>query len=278
MRAFLLAFFYYICLIDVVYYSMYSLYMSKIKAALVLFLFFISASFAFAQTAGISVSAEVVGDNVENAHLVSFTDGKYQLSTVEFDENMYGVVVDNPPLALQDLSLEEFTYVATSGEAQVRVTAKNGEISEGDYLTSSDVPGHAQKADVSGRVLGVALDDFKPSNPDETGVIYVQVNITPVFLGENIQTNLVDLLRGGFRVPFLTPLTSLRYIIAALVILASFILGFTTFARSSSRSIEALGRNPLARSMIRNAIIMNFMLTLIIIGVGLAIAYLILTL
>ena len=65
---------------------------------------------------------------------------------------------------------------------------------------------------------------------------------------------------------------------AALVVLATFIIGFSSFGKISGTSIEALGRNPLASKLIRSAVVLNFALTAIIIAVGLTMAYLILTL
>ena len=87
----------------------------------------------------------------------------------------------------------------------------------------------------------------------------------------------MGLLKSGFQVPFITPLTSLRYILAALIALVSFFIGFSSFGKISTNSIEALGRNPLASRIIKSAIFLNFVFTIGIMGVGLVVAYLILT-
>lgn len=249
----------------------------------IIFLFVLSFSI-FAQIAGsasttnVSISVDVLGNEVLPGHLVSLKAGKYLLSFEENDETIFGVVTKDPTLALEDLTLEQFKYVTTAGEAIVKVSAANGEISEGDYITTSRTPGIGQKATLSGQVVGIALEDFKPENPNDVGDIAVFVNITSVILSDSLNTDLVKLLKNGFRVPFLTPLTSLRYILAAIISLVTFYIGFSSFGKISGNSIEALGRNPLASKIIKSAIFLNFMLTIAIIAVGLTISYLILTL
>jgi F0F1-type ATP synthase membrane subunit c/vacuolar-type H+-ATPase subunit K len=231
-----------------------------------------------ADTSGVSVSIDVVGSNVESGHIVILNSGFYMLSFGEYDEGIFGVVSDNPTLAILDTNLEDYRYITTTGQVAVKVVGINGAIEEGDYITTSRMPGIGQRADVSGPVLGIALESYESDDPNEVGEILVYVNINSVLLSEDLTTNLVGLLRSGFKVPFLTPLTSLRYLLAALVVIISFFIGFTSFGRISSNSIEALGRNPLASKIIKSAIFLNFLLTLTIVAVGLVISYLILSL
>ena len=51
-----------------------------------------------------------------------------------------------------------------------------------------------------------------------------------------------------------------RYLAAGLVVLLSFTFGFLTFSRSISKGIEAIGRNPLAKSAIQFSIFINIAL------------------
>lgn len=229
-------------------------------------------------TSTMAISIDVFGNIAEQGHIVSVKEDTYVLTFEEFDNSLFGVIVDDPPLLLDDTSLEDAKYVVTSGEAYVKVTAINGPIKEGDYITSSQIPGFGQRADVSGRILGIALESFEPEDPNDTGEVLVFIDVASVLLSESVEADLIELLRGGFKVPFLTPLTSLRYILAAFVVLATFIIGFSSFGKISGTSIEALGRNPLASKLIRSAVVLNFALTTVIIVVGLTVAYLILTL
>jgi F0F1-type ATP synthase membrane subunit c/vacuolar-type H+-ATPase subunit K len=50
------------------------------------------------------------------------------------------------------------------------------------------------------------------------------------------------------------------------------------FGKASRAGIEAVGRNPLAKRVIQLTVVMNIVLTIVIVLVGLAIAYLILIL
>jgi F0F1-type ATP synthase membrane subunit c/vacuolar-type H+-ATPase subunit K len=63
-----------------------------------------------------------------------------------------------------------------------------------------------------------------------------------------------------------------------LIVLLSFVLGLVYFGRASRAGIEAIGRNPLAKRAIQMSIVMYVALSIVIILVGLAIAYLILIL
>jgi len=52
----------------------------------------------------------------------------------------------------------------------------------------------------------------------------------------------------------------IRYIAAGVIVLLSFTFAFLTFSRSVVRSIEAIGRNPLARHTIQVTLILNLIL------------------
>lgn len=62
--------------------------------------------------------------------------------------------------------------VALVGRVPVKVTAEGGDISVGDYLTTSSTPGAAMRATKVGRVIGMALSDW--DGVSET--VMVQVN------------------------------------------------------------------------------------------------------
>lgn len=236
---------------------------------------------AFAQefTTGISESIAITADReVVSGDIISVRDKKFGLSAVDYDTSMYGVITDNPAIIMDDSALVGRKYVTSSGEAFVRVTTKNGPISKGDFITSSDNPGIGQKAIKSGQIVGMALQEFTSTDPNEVKEILVSIDIRPNLVQDNIKVNLLEALRSGAQAPFLTPLTSLRYILAALVTAGSFILGFSSFGKTSGSGVEALGRNPLASKEIQHSIVLNMILTAIIMLSGLALAYFILVL
>lgn len=223
---------------------------------------------------GVGVSVEITDPEADFGDIVSFKNGSYALSSEAYDSSMFGVITEGPPLLLEPAAGGNTIPVIPYGEVLVRVINTNGEIRAGDYITSSENPGVGQKATRGGYVLGIALEGYNSSN---IGIIPVLADIKPAVV-QTVSENLFDALRTGIQAPFLTPTTSLRYLLAALATAASFIIGFSSFGRISGRGIEALGRNPLAQRAIQTGIVFNFVLTAVIMLLGLLLAYFILTL
>ncbi len=236
--------------------------------------YFVPSTFA---TTSVSVSIPIDDPDATAGHIVTLRNGVYILSFSAREPGVFGVITDDPIISINDRSLTNFKYVVTSGEVKVKVSGINGNIEEGDYLSASNLAGIGQKASGSGPVIGVALEDYAPTDPNAVNEISAFLNITSAFVGERQEQDLIGLLRGGLQVPFVTPLTSFRYILAALIAMVSFFIGFSSFGRISINGIEALGRNPLASRLIKSAIVLNFIFTFGIMAVGLAISYLILS-
>lgn len=247
----------------IIFYSLFLLLLSKT---------------VFSNSYDFAVSVPIVDPNVEEGSLISYVDGEYVLSLEAYDDNLFGIVSHNPALYLEDQNLDSYVLVGNKGDMDVRVSTKSGAIKKGDYLTSSEIPGVAQLADKSGRVVGVALEDYDTEDPNEIGLITANIDIKSHLKQESLTENLLTVISDGLSSAFLTPLASLRYIMALIVTAITFAIAFLSFSRLTSRGVEALGRNPLAGSSIRSVIIFNFILTFIIIASGLAIAYLILVL
>lgn len=216
--------------------------------------------------------------DVQEGDIISIPENNYVLSSKAYDESVFGVVTDAPALVMDDLALDGRRYVVSEGEAFVRVSTINGPIQSGDFITTSENPGIGQKASQSGQIIGIALQSFTSENTDEIGDVLVGLDIRMNFAEGNVRVNLVEALRSGTQAPFMTPLTSLRYILAALVTAGSFILGFASFGKTSGSGVEALGRNPLAHKEIQRSIVFNLILTALIMITGLVLAYLILVL
>ena len=158
-----------------------------IKLILLLFLFLVLGSFSTALGEGsfysVGVSIAVEDPAAATGSIVSFVEGKYVLSSTEYDNLMAGVIVDAPNLSIVDKDLVNAKLMASSGEAPVLVSTANGEIKKGDYLTSSTVPGVAMKADKTGQILGVALEDYGSGNPNDTAKINALIDIKAVLVG-----------------------------------------------------------------------------------------------
>lgn len=231
-------------------------------------------SVAKAQTAaGLATTQSVDDDSVSDGDVLCFSGGKIGKCSQEYQVDMYGVFSEDPAMALDDDGLERGKSMLDSGRVAVKVSTGNGEIKKGDFVTSSKTAGVAQRASKSGNVLGVALEDY---NVSEVGKIAVQVDIRQAIVSTSSRDNLIESLKMGLLAPSLTPLASLRYLLAILVVIITFILGFVYFGRVAKSGVEAMGRNPLASRMIAMGVVFNLALTVAIMGGGLLIAYVIL--
>lgn len=234
--------------------------------------------FAQVSSSGIAISVPVIDGSVQDGDIIcSYKDGNKRCSN-SYDPAIFGVVSINPAASIKDEDLEKSKLVVTSGVTYVRVSSINGDIKEGDFITSSENPGVGQKATRNGYVLGVALEDYQSDDPGKIEKIQVVVNIHPSTSLSGPRGNLLQFIREGIAVPVFEPVESLRYILAALMVLTAFTLGMVYFGRTTRSGVEAIGRNPLAKKVIQFTIFLNIILTIVIVLVGLGIAYLILIL
>jgi len=245
---------------------------------LVLLVSFPNSIFAQVGSSGVAITLPISAEGVEDASLICSEGEGYMLCNKEYASSMLGVVADDPAVAFEISSLENGRPVIFEGSVVVKVSAINGNISNGDLVTSSEIPGVAIKADRNGFVLGTALEDFSPASSDQEGLILVSVKIHPTIELADARSNLLENLREGLSFPFLSPLVSLRYLLAFAIVVIGFALGFLYFGRIAKSGVEAIGRNPLARSSIRLGIIFNVILGVVIIAAALGLAVLILVL
>ena len=259
--------------------------MNSLPVKLVLLTFIVwlfSTGTVFAQekvSSGIANSIPVAGD-VHDGDIVSSSSKGYVLSASAYDPTAYGVVSKNPAVSFEKINAPNTYPVITSGKVYVRVNTGNGPIKAGDQVTTSTTAGVGQKATVDGFIIGSALSSYENSDPKAVGTILL--NLKPQYnipiVGGSRGINLLKNVKMAAASPFLTPLTSLRYLLAVLVTTLCFALGFWNYGRSVKTGIESLGRNPLASKTIGSGIVFNVLLTTLIIGGGLFLAYLILVL
>ncbi len=235
--------------------------------------------FAQVSSSSVALPVTIINDTVIEGDLVCASQDGYHLCDDSYSSSTYGVVTDNPAASFFDEATDSAQRLTvTNGKTLVRVSSENGNITAGDLIASSRKPGLAQRATRNGYVLGLALENYESDDPEATGIILVSLNIHPTTAFTDVSSNLFAALREGLAAPVLTPLAALRYILAAIVVLAAFILGFIFFGRIARTGIEAIGRNPLARFQIQTTVIINIVLMLFIFLIGLALAYLILVL
>ncbi len=252
---------------------------STIIAALLLIF---STNFAFAQISDqIAYSVQLNNPDASTGQIVSQTDGKYALSTKEYDSGVYGVIVNDPAVSLNQITTTT-KYVVINGQANVSVSKKNGDIKEGNLITTSKDLGIGQKATKSGHVLGKALRDF-PNETDkgEIGSIPILINVnynqvsaqseSLTQTGLDQVTKKVSLALVSGNLPDL-----LKYVFALLLGLISFFVGLYHFVKSNRTAVESIARNPMAKHDIQKQLVIGTAGILAVCGIGLAIGVLIL--
>lgn len=239
-------------------------------------------SSVFAQTpsipdqnySGYSVSLQLNERNVPEGSIISGTNDGYKRSDKEYDSGLYGVVSRTPAVSLESVPNDASQHVVYDGTTYVIVNTSNGAIQKNDLITSSETPGVGMKATNNGFVIGSALENYSGSGNGK-----ILINVNPHFdnsFAKGVSRNIFDILANARESAYLSPIEALRYVIAAVIALLGFVLGFIYFGRVAQKGVEAVGRNPLAGRTIEFSVLLNVALTALIIIVGLAIAYLIL--
>jgi hypothetical protein len=226
---------------------------------------------------GVAYTLQVNGSNIEDGDIVVSTDKGYQLSKQPYDPGISGVVTENPAVVF---TVDNTNFpVLSSGNALVMVSGQNGPIKKGDFITTSDKAGVGMKANQSGYVLGAALENFNPQKKTDQKKINVSINIHYLLTTEpNTAASLMDVFRLSKLAAYESPSTVFKYVVAAVILISSFLLGFISFGRIARTGIEALGRNPLAGKIIQLGIFLNVTITVAIILAGLVLSYLVLRL
>lgn len=228
-------------------------------------------------SSGIAKTISIANENVSEGDIICKDGASFILCNMEYGTEIIGVVSKNPSASFEE-DIENAHLVLSDGKAVVRVSTANGDIKKGDPVTSSTKAGIGVLALKNGYVLGSALEDYSSDNPENIGTIMVLLNIHTAAGISGSRSNLVAALREGMTSAVFEPLDSLRYLLAALILLLSFVLGFAYFGRVSKTGIEAIGRNPLASKMIQMSILMHILITIVIVLCGLGMAYIILIL
>ena len=215
----------------------------------------------------IASNVEVNDPQAQTGDILTKSGDKLVRATKPLDSNLFGVVVENPSVVLNKETTTTLPVISY-GETLVRVNNTSGEIRQGDFITSSSTAGVGQKAIESGYILGKALEDLE----GQEGIIGVFVNIQyrnvegrPTF--GRIFSFLLTSLERPENLPEI-----LRYLFALIVGGGTFFLGFISFVRSLRTGVEAVGRNPMARTSIQVAMLVNLIGITILTAAGVGLA------
>ncbi len=229
---------------------------------------------------GVAQYLPLKGDNIRAGSIVSSSTEGFVLSTKPYDQTVIGVVSDKPAISFDIFQLgagEKRYQVLTAGTVRVNVSSINGTIKKGDLVTSSSIQGVGMRASKTGFILGTSLAEMSAKDVKEIRKVPIFLSLRSVASQSSAKTRIIDVGNLSALALIEDPLTALRYILAALVLLLSFVLGFFAFGRVASRGVEAIGRNPLAARMIQLGVALNVLVTVAIIGAGIVVAILILT-
>lgn len=222
-------------------------------------------------------------DTIPDGSLISLTDGQYQITNEAYSKDLFGVKTSSPAIELQPDPIPANAHpIVRNGEVNVLVNGEDGAIKSGDLITSSSTAGQAMKAGKSGFILGVAQADFSPTSAQDSALIPVLLDIKFAFAddapeSQRIVSRLMSVVSLSTISIVEEPIKSLRYVVAGLTILLTLTISFLSFGRVAYKGVEALGRNPLAKSSILTGIIINSVLGLGLALIGLATAYTIVT-
>jgi len=151
---------------------------------------------------------------IRGGSIVSLTDTGYVLAHMENDEDMIGVISDEPGLFYQGDVVDQNAYLVNGGTTYILVNTTNGAIVKGDHITSSETPGVGVKAMRSGKVIGRALENY-----DGTSVGKISANIKPEMF--EIRSESANLVTS----PVSTP-SEWWYVLALVIIIFSAIAAF----------------------------------------------------
>ncbi len=125
------------------------------------FIFFSSVSFS---------QSERIKANFEHGDIVSSTTGRTGDGVMDRCSEAYSAYMAG--VFNEKTETRNIPVIIETGIALVKFDDSNGAVAKGSFVTSSALPGYSMKAEQSGFVLGVALEDSKG-----TGLLKIRVQM-----------------------------------------------------------------------------------------------------
>lgn len=210
-------------------------------------------------------------------------------STIETSDGLFGVVTNQADSLLSISSNKGIqVQVATGGTIPVLVSDINGQIRQGDPITSSPISGIGMKATNNVRIVGLAQADassgekqtYKNKKGQENSVTVSQVPVlvNVAYFYKTPEKTLIpaaiqSIANGiaGKKVDSLPIIISAGIFIIMLIVVMSIIYSMIR------NSIISVGRNPMSQGAIYRDLVQLSMLVFGILGVGLVSIWLVLT-
>lgn len=209
-------------------------------------------------------------------------------SNTDRENELLGVVVDPGGSLLAVTGTGTNVQVVTTGTTEALVSNVNGDIKKGDGITVSPINGVGMKATQSGRIVGLAQEDFSASSTGAItksvdtrsgkkdvalGSITVAVAVgdftpkssTDKIIPKSVQ-NLAAFLAGK-------QVSTLRIITGIVILLLGLVLVVIILNSAVRSSMESIGRNPLAKAAVNSGLLKVVLLSLAVLLVTLASVY-----
>lgn len=204
----------------------------------------------------------------------------------DHSDKFIGIVADADQSSVTIASASQSVYIQTDGEIETFVSDIDGKIVKGDQLAVSSLKGIlAKRTNYSQVIAGVALEDFGSKSSEEheinteEGPMNVKVAKIKINLDQKsiVGTNKVDssLERLGRSISG-KEVSEIRVIIALLIFLIVLVAEGGILYGAISSAITSVGRNPLAREIIRKQLIQVVVIAFAVLILGLGAIYMVL--
>lgn len=223
---------------------------------------------------------DLADQEAKDGDIIVSNDKGLLRATAPWDMHLFGVVVETPLIAYRNVD-QSGALIARTGVVSVRVSDEAGPINPGDFITSSTIAGVGQKSTKTGYVIGSAMTKLEGTT-DQANVNGKTVNIGRVNVSLRIEFADLEDKRSLTLIPYEISAqvlksiqdsqkfaTIARYFIAIILIFTSLISAYLINNRAVAKSIEAIGRNPLAKPDINASLRRNtlFGIAVIIVAV-----------
>jgi len=247
--------------------------------------------FAFAQEDSIDITTSSLGgSNIVSTYdvvdeIISYGDvvsynkksNVYILSNIRSDEDVFGVIVEKPVILHHRVNGS--VPIAELGEVLINVTTINGPIYVGDILTTSMIPGKAQKADKEdSHIVAVARESFLGNSTTTINISGIEGDISVGQIRAFLTVGAADNLQKGenplpnSQLSEATVLNIIQYIVAAFVAIGSVYIAFHNFIPNINEGVVSIGRNPRAKSSIQSMVVLNAVLIVLVSVAGFALS------
>lgn len=221
--------------------------------------------------------------------LVARKDDGVVLADISNTNTLLGVVV-TPQDYLVNIDATKTVQVVTNGSALTLVSDINGDVRTGDPLTASPISGVAMKATESTKVLGIAQsslsnaaqtqkerikDKYGKAKEVKVGRIAVDINVLDLEIDGGKNSDVVSGLQTVASSAAGKQVSTLRAVIAFVVLLLALALSIIVLYSGVSSSIKSIGRNPLSKRFVIQGLIQVIFAVFIIMIAAFSVVYII---